>query len=325
MELEDVERPGDPGPGEVLLKVDAVGICGSDYALFLGTHPLSQFPQVQGHEFCATVLEAGEGSRESFAPGDRVAVEPLIACGRCYPCSLGRYNCCERLEILGVHRPGALQEELVVDAKQLHPIGEVPAEVAAFAEPMSIALQAIRRGAVGDGDRVLILGAGPIGLAALIAARSRGARVVSSDPVPERRAHAERCGAELVFDGGDEVAKRVLDWSEGGPTAVIDAVGAPVTIRLAAELVAPAGRLIVIGISTSEVSLPIAPLTRKEISIHGSRNSAGIFPDAVDLVTEHEAEISPLITHRIDLGEVRETIELAIAHPELVEKAVTTV
>lgn len=325
MELEEVDRPGDPGPGEALLKVEAVGICGSDYALFLGTHPLSQFPQVQGHEFCATVLALGPGCEDRLAPGTRVAVEPLIPCGDCYPCALGRYNCCERLEILGVHRPGALQEELVVDAGLLHPTGEVAADVAAFAEPMSIALQAIRRGAIGGGDKILVLGAGPIGLAALIAARSAGARVACSDPVPERRAHAERCGAEIVFDGGDAVAERAVEWSGGGPTAVVDAVGVPVTVRLAAKVVAAAGRVVVIGISTAEVSLPIAPLTRKEMTILGSRNSAGLFADAVRLVVEHEADIRPLITQRIGLQEVRETIELALAHPELVEKAMVTI
>jgi L-gulonate 5-dehydrogenase len=325
MELEDVSRPGDPGPGEALLRIEAVGICGSDYALFRGTHPLSQFPAVQGHEFCATVTGLGPGEGPG-AVGERVVVEPLLPCGHCYPCSVGRTNCCINLEILGVHRPGALQEELVVARRLLHPAGELPAEVAAFAEPMSIGLQAVNRGAIEAADSVLVLGAGPIGLAATMAARARGARVAVSDPVAERREYASGCGADLVLDGGAGVADAARAWSGGGegPTVVLDAVGAPATVRTAIELVAAAGRVVVVGISTAEAAIPIAPLTRKEMTILGSRNSVGIFADAVALVAANRERIEPLITQRIGLGEVEATIGLALSHPERVVKAVVT-
>jgi L-gulonate 5-dehydrogenase len=322
MRLEEVERPAGPGPGEALLRIEAVGICGSDYALFRGTHPLSQFPQVQGHEFCGTVAELGPGEGPGTV-GARFAVEPLLPCGDCYPCSLGRTNCCVRLEILGVHRPGALQEELVVQRHLLHPVGDLPGAVAAFAEPLSIGLQAIRRGEIGAADSVLVLGAGPIGLAATMAARAAGARVAVSDPVPERQALAVACGADLVLDGGEGIAVEAGAWSgQEGPSVVIDAVGASATVRLAVGLVAAAGRVVVVGISTAEAALPIAPLTRKEMTILGSRNSAGIFADAVGLAAANRERIESLITHRIGLGEVEATIELALSHPERVVKAV---
>jgi L-gulonate 5-dehydrogenase len=326
MELRSVDEPAPPGPGEVLLDVDAVGICGSDYALYLGTHPLSQFPTVQGHEFCGTVRELGPACEGDHEPGTRVAVEPLLPCGRCYPCTLGRYNCCVDLELFGVHRPGGLQERVVVPERLLHDAGGMPADVAAFAEPMSIAVQGLTRAGVGEGDSVLVLGAGPIGQAAIIAAKARGARLAVSDLVAERLERARAVGAELALDAGPDVPAAVREWTDGlGPTVVVDATGAPPAIRLAIDVVAPAGRVVLIGISQKEVALPIAPFTRREITVYGSRNSAGIFGEAVRLVREHQDEVASLITHRIALEEVQDTIELALQHPEQVEKAIVRV
>jgi len=159
MELREVDVAAEPGPGEVLLGIDAVGICGSDFGLYRGTHPYAQFPQVQGHEFCGTVRALGPDCEGTHAIGTRVAVEPLLPCGHCYPCSVGRSNCCMELRILGVHTPGALQEQLVVPERLLHDAGGMDAPSAAFAEPMSIALQGLVRAQVGEGDTVLVLGA----------------------------------------------------------------------------------------------------------------------------------------------------------------------
>ncbi|QEC47541.1 zinc-binding dehydrogenase [Baekduia soli] len=323
MELREVDAVAEPGPGEVLLGIDAVGICGSDFGLYKGTHPYAQFPQVQGHEFCGTVRALGPGCEGTHAVGTRVAVEPLLPCGHCYPCSVGRGNCCMELRILGVHTPGGLQDELVVPERLLHDADGLDAPAAAFAEPMSIALQGLVRAQVVEGDTVLVLGAGPIGQAAIIAARALGARAAASDLVPERLERATAVGAELVFDAAGDVPDALGEWTHGvGPTVVVDATGAPVAIRRAVDLVSFAGRVVVIGLSSQEVSLPIVPFTRKEISILGSRNSVGIFGDAVRIVRDHPDEVARLITHEIALEDVPETIELAMAHPEIVEKAI---
>ncbi len=151
MTLTQVPAPDEPGEGQVLLEVDAAGICGSDYSLYLGKHPLSNFPMIQGHEFCGTVRKLGPGSSGRVKVGQRVAVEPLIGCGECYPCSIGRYNCCTHLKLLGVHKPGGFQQALAVEERLLHDVGDLSADIAAFAEPMTIAMQAVKRAKVEEG------------------------------------------------------------------------------------------------------------------------------------------------------------------------------
>jgi L-gulonate 5-dehydrogenase len=323
MTLSEVSPPGEPGEGQILLEVDAAGICGSDYSLYLGKHPLSNFPMIQGHEFCGTVRKLGPGSSGRVAIGQRVAVEPLIGCGECYPCSIGRYNCCTHLKLLGVHKPGGFQESLVVDERLVHGVGDLPAEIAAFAEPMTIALQAVTRAAVAKGEQVYVIGAGPIGQAVILASLWHGARVAVSDLVEHRLEKARSVGAELALDAKDDVAEAISAWTDGrGPAVVIDATGVPAVIRSAVDLVAAAGRIVTVGISVSDVAMPLATMIRKELTIYASRNSVRMFPEAIRAVTHYRDEVAKLITQRISLSEVQETIELALERPDVIEKAV---
>jgi L-gulonate 5-dehydrogenase len=323
MELRVVAPPPAPSPGEVRIAVDAVGICGSDYHIYKGEHPLNRFPQVQGHEISGVVTELGADCSTRLAPGTRVAVEPLLSCGACYPCRLGRYNCCTRLEILGLQLPGGLQEELVIPERLAHDAGDLPAEIAAFVEPMSIGLQSVTRAEIGPADRVLIVGAGPIGQATLLCARARGAKVAISDLIVDRLELARALGADAIVPAGAEMAASVADWTNGeGASVVVDATGAEGVIEAAEEMVADAGRILLIGISKRRFSLTVGTMIRKELSVVASRNSAGIFADAVQLVRDHQGEVATLITHRIGLDEVQDTIELALAEPYMVEKAV---
>ncbi|MGO2096088.1 MAG: zinc-binding dehydrogenase [Candidatus Microbacterium stercoravium] len=307
----------------MLLEVQAVGICGSDYGLFLGKHPLSQFPRVQGHEFSAKVLAFGEDTRRDLPIGALVVVEPLLPCGRCYPCRRGSYNCCVELRLYGVHVDGGLQSRVVVPEHLLHDARGLTSEVAAFAEPMSIALQGLRRAQVVEGERMVVFGAGPVGQAAIIAARDIGASVAAVDLVDERLQRATESGAELVVNSADEVLERLREWSDGeGPGVVVDATGAPAALSTALDLVAPSGRVVMIGISDKEVPVPVALMTRKAVSLLGSRNSAGIFGEAVALVRRHQQEVRSLITHIITLEDVPDTIRLALADPRSVEKII---
>ncbi len=316
------ERP-EPGHGEVLLELVAVGLCGSDYSLYLGKHPLSQFPQTQGHEMAARVVSHGPGTQAIHPVGSQVAVEPLLPCGRCYPCRIGRGNCCVDLRLFGVHEAGGLQPFLAVPEHLVHEAGGMPPEVAAFSEPMSIALQALRRGGIGPDDKVLVTGAGPVGQAAIIAAVEIGARVAASDLVPERLDRARSSGAEITLDPREGLDDAVAAWTDGeGPTLIIEASGAPMAIRSAVQVVAAAGRIVLVGISDQEVSLPIAAFTRKEMTVLGARNSVGIFAEAVRIVRDNQEKVQRLITHRISLEQVEETIRLALKHPDIVEKAV---
>ena len=203
-------EPPDPGPGEVVITPEAVGICGSDYHFFLGELSAeaggSQFPRVQGHEIGATIAAVGPDCREDLAVGQRVAVWPLRACGKCYPCSVGRPNTCDFFELIGIHSDGGLQERLAVPAEQVYPIKADDPAVAALAEPVSIAVRAVNRANVFPGERVVVLGAGPIGQCICLVARERGAEVLVVDLQDTRLALSRDMGAEtLVWTGRDEV------------------------------------------------------------------------------------------------------------------------
>jgi len=323
MKLRDVEPPQRPGQGEALLKVEAVGICGSDYALFGGKHPYSRFPNVQGHEFSARVVEYGPHTKGSVPVGSRVAVEPLVACGHCYPCTQGRYNCCVSLEIIGVHSNGAFQQYLNVPAPLLHDAKDLDAELAAFVEPMTIALQAVHRADVRAGEHVFVVGAGPIGQALLLALRGYGVRGAISDLVESRLRTASANGADLTVDGRSDVASALSTWTGGqGPSVIFDASGSVRAVRQAFDIVAAAGRIVIVGISGNELSVPMNTYTRKELTVFGSRNSARMFPEAIATVSRFKDEIRSVISHRIGLEDVQSTIELALSRPDQVEKAI---
>jgi len=340
------ERPEPvPKAGEALVRVETVGICGSDLHTYHGTHPYATFPRIQGHELSGRVVGFGAGEtgvpREPREPapsgsrgteggigiGERVAVEPLLSCGVCYPCRHGRRNCCVRLAVLGAHVDGALTELIAVPTGSLYPTGDLDAELAALVEPVSIGVQAVSRGEVTAEDQVVVFGAGPIGQAVTLAAVDRGARVLVVDKLPSRLALARRLGAERTAeaDAGD-LAAVVADWTNGdGPGVTVDAVGAPAVIRACVDFVASAGRVVIVGLSDKEVSLPVLSFTRKELTIVGSRNNAGRFGEAVSLVQRHRDRVAALITHRYELAQTAEAIEFADKHPAEAEKVLIRV
>ncbi len=327
MLLETDVEPPEVTADRVRIGVEWVGLCGGDYATFTGTHPYVTYPQVQGHEISGVVLELGPEYRGPLAVGERVAVEPTVPCGHCFACRKGRYNCCVDLEVMGAHIPGALAEEIVVDAARVHSAGDLDAELTALVEPVSIGLQAVVRADVRAGDLVVILGAGPIGITATIAAADRGARVVVVDRLPSRLALARQMGAfETVDTTSQDLAAEVQRLSDGdGAGVVIEATGAPAMVRAALQLVAHAGTVVIVGISTQDVSLPIVDFTRKEMTILGSRNNTGLFPESVELVRRHRDRIRALITHRVPMADLQPMVEFAIANPGDVEKVLVRV
>ncbi len=311
-----------PGDGEVLLKIAAVGICGSDHHIYLGRHPYVKYPIIQGHEFCARIEQYGDGCDQRLPVGSQVVVEPLIRCGNCYACSQGRYNCCENLKLVGVHSQGGFQEYLVVPEILLHDAQDLPVNVAAFAEPLSIAMQACRRGRVSADDHVLILGAGPIGLAAVIACKRLGAQVAISDLVPSRLEKAAKLGADLVFHAANDSPERIRDWSNGGVTVVLDAVAVAPASQMGVDVLRAAGRLVMIGISKQDLPIPISTIVGKEIDVLGSRNSAQLFAEAVAALHGIEDKIEDLVRTVDGIDSLPEMMDYTIEHPQDVEKVV---
>jgi threonine dehydrogenase-like Zn-dependent dehydrogenase len=317
MALQEVPEP-DATPEQAVIRVEVVGICGSDFHLFSGHHPYARFPQVQGHEVTGIVEALPAGYDGPARVGERVVVDPTIPCGACYPCRHGHPNCCAHLQVMGAHTPGALSDLAAVRASGLHPVGGLEPTSAALVEPVTIGLQTVLRSGLADGDAVVVLGAGPIGQTVVLAAAERGARVAAVDRIPGRLALAGRFGAELALDSNlEDVTTRVRDWTDGdGAAVVVDATGVPELIRLAFDLVAASGTICIVGISDREVSIPVIEFTRKEINVRGSRNSTGIFPDAIEFVRRNEPRLRELITHEFPFDRTQEAIEFAMSHPD---------
>jgi threonine dehydrogenase-like Zn-dependent dehydrogenase len=329
MVVVDVPEPDAAGAGELVVRPDAVGLCGSDFHYFHGDIGLTDdpdelYPRIQGHEFSGIVEDVGPECPPGFARGQRVAVWPVSACGRCRPCSIGRGNACENISLIGIHVDGALQELLRVPARQAFPVTVDDARLAAFVEPMSIAVRTVVRGRVEANEHVVVLGAGPIGQAVAIAALDRGARVLLVDRVGERLERGAS-GAELALAGdADDLAARAREWTGGElPAVVIEATGAREPMRIALDLVATAGRVVVVGLSSHEVPLRVGALPFRELDVLGvSCCQAHEFAEAAELVARHRDAVTPLLTHDFSLEEAPHAITFAIEHPNEVMKAV---
>ena len=326
MELVDVPAPGEPGPGEVVLRPEVVGVCGSDVHLFHGDLGDDVFPRIQGHEISAVVDAVGPGS-DQVRVGERVAVWPVLACGECYPCSIGRENVCANIAIIGAHVDGALQERLRVPASQVFAVGDMAPAVTAFVEPTSIGVRTVVRARVSAEDRVVVLGAGPIGQAVCLAASDLGAAVLMADVVPERLEHAQAMGAqEVVCGDAAAVADQVRDWAGAGGVAVlIETTGVPAVVRSAFDVIAPAGRLVLVALSHNEVSLPLMDFPIRELDVLGvSCCNASEFAAAVDLVRRNEGAVARLITDEFAFERAPEALRfVAGGSPELMKAVIT--
>lgn len=325
MYLEHVESPA-AGPGEVRLTVQSVGLCGGDYHIFKGTGPYTTYPQVQGHEFSALVDTVGDGVQH-LRVGDLVAVEPLLSCGVCLACRRGHANCCRALRVVGAHVSGALTEQIVLPASLAYPVPYLDAELAALVEPVSIGLQAVRRSQAAADDRVVVLGAGPIGLAVTLSLVDVGAQVLVVDRLAARLKRALAMGAAATVDTTvTDLVEAVAGFTDDeGPVIVVDATGSAAMIRAGIDLVAPSGTVVVVGISADEVRLPVLDLTRKEVNILGSRNNAGLFAAAAELVGRHPDQVRSWVTHRTVLDEAPAALAFAVEHPEQVQKVIVSV
>jgi threonine dehydrogenase-like Zn-dependent dehydrogenase len=270
-----------PGPGEVLVAVAAAGVCAGDMYTYTGKNPYATYPQIIGHEIAGVVAEVG-AEVVGLAPGARVVVEPFISCGSCYPCRVGKANCCANLRIIGGYA-----EYLKAPAQNIHltPPG-LSLPFASFAEPVAIGVQACRRGNVSAGEYVLILGCGPIGLALIEVARARGAYVAATDILPDRLETAARLGA-VTLPADDRLLPTILEQTHGeGAPVVMEATGNPQAMEQTVELVAAGGRVVIVGLVKQGVGVtfPGLDFTRKEMTVLGSRASVNCFPEALHLL-----------------------------------------
>lgn len=312
-QLELVDRPVPrPGPNEVLIRLRAAGICGSDIHGLAGEHPLMTLPRVLGHELAGLV--EGVGSEVTrVSPGDHVVVDPMLRCGYCRPCRLGRYNCCENLKVLGVHTDGGFAEWITLPQGQVHAVpGDLSWEVGALVEPLAVGAHGVARAKVSDGDRVVILGAGTIGLAALLAAKQHQIQAIVLDILDWKLQKARELGADMVLNPTTEDALgAVMDLTDGqGAEVVLEAAGSPVTVASTVNYVASAGRIAIIGITGQEIPLHQSEFTRKEVDLYFSRNSLDQFPRVIRRITQGEIDPHPLISHRFPFREIKRALQM---------------
>jgi threonine dehydrogenase-like Zn-dependent dehydrogenase len=334
--IDDIPEPGPPRVGRVVVRPETVGICGSDLHHFSGhTGALSGprdflggvrggppprsggvfYPRIQGHEIAAVIEELGPDAPPALTPGMRVAVLPETRCGHCYPCRIGRSNVCVNLRLVGVHLDGGLQERLDIAAGAAFPAGDMDAGCAAFAEPMSIAVHALRRAKPVAGEKVLILGAGPIGLAAVLVALNAGLEPMAADPDPGRRGLATAIGAAgAVWGDPEDIVAAASDWTDGdGPPLIVEASGAGPALRLATETVSHAGRIVMVGMSAETAPVRPGIFPEKEIDVIGSSTACKPdFGEAVQLAGRYRAAVAKLLTHRFPLTATAEAFEFAM-------------
>ena len=312
-QLELTEVPSAPiVPGQVRLAVHNVGVCGSDYSSIAGKLPFTRFPIVPGHEAAGEVVESGS---TAWAPGDRVLIHPIL-CDRQDPLfALGQVHHCASTEVLGVvSRNGAYAEEVVVEDYMLR---RIPAgmdfESAAIVEPVAVAVRAVRQACLTKGDRVLVLGAGNIGLLVIQVAAALGASiVVVTDLLPEKLKLASSLGAGETFLAADQLPTEL----ENRFDVVIDGVGKEQTVRQALQCCARGGRIVVYGVPAGDVVYPLRGAFSKDVTLATSRLYDADFGPAVELVAEGRVKVKEIITHRTKLAEAPALIGRILAGQE---------
>lgn len=274
MQVVDLPKPV-AGAGEVVLKLEYVGFCGSDLNTFLGRNTMAKENVIPGHEIGAVIESVGEGVPEELKPGMVVTVNPYTNCGHCASCRNGRVNACQNNETLGVQRDGAMREYISLPWEKIIPVKGVSTRDCALIEPMSVGFHAVSRGQVSDIDVVLVLGCGMVGLGAVVRSVQRGATVIAVDLSEEKLEIAKTLGATYGINSKKEnILEKVMEYTDGmGADCVIEAVGSPITYVSAIDAVSFTGRVVCIGYAKSDVSFQTKYFVQKELDIRGSRNA----------------------------------------------------
>ena len=300
-------------PGDVLLKVEMIGLCGTDLNSFRGKNPLVTYPRVLGHEIAATILEG----TSALPPGTHVSVSPYTSCGICPACRRRRQNACRNNQTFGVQRDGALTERIAVPASKVYP-STLPLTSLCLVEPLTVGVHAVSRGRVTAADAVAIFGCGGVGLGAIAGSAFRGARTIAIDLDDRKLEVAQLAGAtELIHSGREDVRQRLRDLTSGdGPDVIIEAVGLPETFRMAVEEVAFTGRVVYIGYTKEPVAYETRLFVQKELDILGSRNALPEdFREIMAMLAAERFPVEKAVTAIIPLAEGPSYLEQWSARP----------
>jgi 2-desacetyl-2-hydroxyethyl bacteriochlorophyllide A dehydrogenase len=301
-----VERPEPKmSEGEVLVRIRRAGVCGTDFHIFRGKQPFLTYPRVIGHELAGEVVEAPAGS--ALSPGETVAIIPYLSCMRCIACRHGKPNCCQSIRVLGVHIDGGLCDFLAVPERNVVPVGDLSVDQAAMIEFLAISAHGVRRAAPGTGDRVLVVGAGPIGMAAVIFAKSRGATVTALDVRADRLAFCrEQLGTDETVEA-DAAAGNTLERITGRDfyDLVIDATGNPASMERGFGYVAHGGAYVFLGIVQGDLTFSDPEFHKRETTLLASRNATREdFEAVLAAIRAGRVPTAALNTHRASLEEL---------------------
>lgn len=293
-----------------LVRIEKVGVCGSDFHAFAGRQPIYTYPRVIGHELSGVVMDI-PANNYGIRAGDRCAIEPYINCGKCRACAMARNNCCENIRLFGIHVDGGMQEYLSVPIGLLHKSDLLSLDQLALVETLGIGAHAVRRSGLKKGDQALIVGAGPIGIAVAQFVSAVGANVHIIERSECRREFVERMGYASSATAEDRQAD-----------IVFDATGNAVAMRSSLAHVATGGSLVFVGLTRDPVCLDDVLFHRKEVALLASRNSVGLFPQIIRMIEEHKIDTSYWITDRLMLSEVASKFQDLLARQTLVKAIV---
>jgi len=304
-----------PKKGEVLIRVKFCGICGSDIHAYRGTHPFVHPPIVLGHEFSGTVFRVGPGVA-GLKEGDPVTVEPNIACGRCYNCLHGRYNICSKLKVIGcVGHDGAFSEYILVPSSKVIKLPEgISFEHAAMIEPTAVAVHAVRKANQKIGQKIVVLGSGPIGLLVMQIARAAGAdEVIVTDILDSRLKLARRLGTDETVNISSQDLKEIVfqRWGIEGVDLVYDCVGIEQTLFQAMQIARKGIRIMIVGVPHQKIEINFELVQDRELELMGCLMYVREdFLTALSLIVNNKIDVDSLITHQFDLEKVEKAFDL---------------
>ena len=293
--------------GEALLKILYGGICGSDLGTYRGTFAYASYPRIPGHEFSAEIIEIGDNDR-NLKPGMIVTCNPYFNCGHCYSCQRGLVNCCTSNETMGAQRDGAFSEYITMPIERIYDGKGLSAKTLALIEPFCIRYHGISRANIQPNDKVLVIGAGTIGVLAAVAAKAKGAKVYISDVAENKMNYAiETFGLDggILNDSPENFIKRVEEITNGNYFDVtIEAVGLPSTFQACIDAAAFGARMVQIGVGKCTHEFDFTLLQKKELNVYGSRNALKKdFLELIDLVKSRKVDLEKIVTNTYNLDE----------------------
>lgn len=320
LEVINEEFNGKPGAGQAVVRVKAVGICGTDLHIFKEGRADVQLPRVMGHELSGEVVEIGPGV-ENVQPGDRVCMDPVISCGHCALCESGHPNICAEVKCYGVQVDGGYQDYIVVDAAKLYRFPDKLSYVeAALAEPFSVAAQILSRANLQAGEKLVVIGAGTIGLCVAQAAKGLGAQVLISDVVDAKLELARSFSCDAIVNSKKEdLEDAVRAFAPKYIDVIIDCVGAVPLLEQTIAMATPMTRIVCIGFDGREARLYPVNVTKKELTIVGSRMNALKFPMVMDWMENDVVNPATMVSAEFPVEEIQQAFEYALSHPESIK------